>query len=347
MPFTPAQLVTGATYSLQTYERQEPIDQINIKHRLLEWLIKNKKDANYGNGALRTPIYYNNGSNTQNYFGADQVTYNERDPNQWTTWNYYNLHDGFWFDEDRLIAAGIYLTDDTQGIPTAQEKESLIDLLAQSYRAMKNSMQEHLSFEYYRDGTQSTKAAPGLEAIVDWTPAVGVVGGIDSAPNTWWRNNAILAVAAANLIDQMEVLWRNCMKYGGIMPNAIFCGSAFHDALRQQAGLTINRELTNGGNLKGGVTLDPGTNALFFHGVQVIWDPALDALDTLLTTTTRSKTCYFLNDTSLQLRPVRNNWMVNRRPERLPDRYVHYFGRTAKYGLVANQRNSLGIIQLA
>lgn len=347
MPFTAAQLVTGANYSLQTYDRKEPIDQINIKHRLLDWLVKNKKDTGYGNGAFREPVFYQNNGNTQNYFGADQVTYNERDPAQWTTFNYYNLHDGFWFDEDRLIAAGIYLTDDSDAIPTASEKESLIDLLQQSYRSMKEAMQLHLGLEYYRDGTQSTKAAPGLEAIIDWTPAVGTVGGIDGATNTWWRNNATLAVAAASLVDEMEILWRNCMKFGGILPTAIFCGSEFLDTYRQQAGLTINRQIDNGGNQRGGVSMDAGTTAVYFHGVELVWDPTLDELDTVLSTTTRTKTAYFVNDKALKLRPVRNNWMVNRRPERLPDRYVHYFAKTAKYGLTVNQRNSLGVIQLA
>ena len=39
--------------------------------------------------------------------------------------------------------------------------------------------------------------------------------------------------------------------------------------------------------------------------------------------------------------------MVDRKPERLPDRYVHYWARTAKFSLTSNQRNALGVIQLS
>lgn len=346
MPFTAAQLVTGANYSLATYDRKEPIDQINIKHRALDWLIKHKLETHFGNGSFREPVYYQNNSNTQNYFGADQVTYNERDPAKWTDFNYYNLHDGFWFDEDRLQAAGIQIVDDSDAIPTTQEKESLIDLLKTSYVSMKEAMQLHLGLEFYRDGSQSTKAAPGFEALIDWTPATGTVGGIDASTSTWWRNNAATGVAAAALIATMETQWKNCTKYGGKLPSAIFAGLTMHDTFRDQAALTINRQINDSGNAKGGITMDPSTNALFFHGVEVVWDPTLDELDTLLSTTTRGKTMYFVND-SVRLRPLRGAWMKNRRPERLPDRYVHYFAKTTKYGLVANKRNSTAVIQLS
>ena len=83
MPFTSAQLVTGANYTLNTYERKEPIDQINVQHVALDWLVRNKQDSLYGNGYHKEPLYYQNSSNYQNYFGADQVTYNERDPAMW------------------------------------------------------------------------------------------------------------------------------------------------------------------------------------------------------------------------------------------------------------------------
>ena len=104
MPFTAAQIARGATYALATYQKKEPLDQINVQHVTLDWLVKNKEVSSFGNGSFKEPLYISNGSNAQNYFGADQVTYNERDPATWTDWGYANLHDGFWFDEDRLTA---------------------------------------------------------------------------------------------------------------------------------------------------------------------------------------------------------------------------------------------------
>src|SRR5690606_12807180 len=120
------------------------------------------------------------GSNYQHYFGADQVTYNERDPNLWTSFPWYNVHDGFWFDEDRLLAAGIHIGDGDEA-PTRAEKSALVNLLKQSYRGLKDGLQENLALDLLRDGSHSSKACPGLAHIVDPTPSVGVVGGLDPA----------------------------------------------------------------------------------------------------------------------------------------------------------------------
>lgn len=347
MPFTTAQFTSGATYALQTFDKKDPIDQINQTHRALDWLVKNKKPSMFGNGAYREPLYYTNNSNYQQYFGADQVTYNERDPAMWTNYPWYNVHDGFWFDEDTLQAAGITITEDSSAVPTASEKEVLIDRLGIAFRATKNSLQDGMALDLYRDGTQSTKACPGFESVIDWTPAVGTSGGIDGGTYTWWRNNANIGATAANVITDSETLWKNCMRYGGKMPTAIFCGLAWQDNFRTYANQMVNRQLNDGGNAKGGVSIDPATNDLFFHGVPVIWDPTLEELDTLLSTTTRTKTAYFVNADSLSLRPVKGAWMVDRKPERLPDRYVYYWARTAKFSLTSNQRNALGVHQLS
>ncbi len=351
MPFTAAQLVAGATYTLNTYERKNPIDQINVKHVLLDWLVSNKKESLFGNGLHKEPVYYTNNSNYQNYFGADQVTYNERDPAKWVEFAWFNNHDGFWFDEDRLAANGIVLTDDKEAMPTAAEKDQLINLLDVSYTTLKEGINENLAYELYRDGTQSTKACPGIEHIVDWTPTVGTVGGLDAAVYTWWQNFASLAIAAAtNLLagtQEMEKAWRSCMRRGGMLPNKIVAGSAFMDAYRLQSVAAIGRQVNDGGANKGGVSLDPSVTNLYFHGVPIEWDPTLDELDTLLGTTTRSKTCYFLNSKAVSLRPLKGHWMTNRKPERLPDRYVHYFAKTSKYGLTTNKRNALAVLQIA
>lgn len=349
MPFTAGQLTTGASYTLDTYERTDPLDQVNTKHVLLDWLIKNKKPNTFGNGYLKLPLYYQNSSNYQNYFGADQVTYNEKDPAKWAEFPHYNFHDGFWFDEDRLAANGIVMTDDANAVPTMTEKEQLIDLLKISYRALKEGIHEQLAYEMYRDGSQSTKACPGIENIVDWDTAAGTVGGIDQATYTWWKNNTSTSIAAdTNLVagtNQMEVMWRACMRYGGSIPDKIVCGAGFYDALRKNSTTAILRQVNDGGLKKGGASMDAAVSDLYFHGIPVEWDPTLDALDTLLSTTTRTDTCYFLNSKHINLVPMKGHWMMNRKPERLPDRYVHYFGLTSKYSLVSNRRNALAILQ--
>jgi hypothetical protein len=349
MPFTPAQLVTGANYSLATYQKKDPIDQVNFQHATLEWLLKNKEVSTFGNGSFKEPIYISNNSNAQNYFGADQVTYNERDPAKWTDFTWFNMHDGFWFDEDRLLAAGITVKDDSDSIPTSTEKETLIDLLKVSYKSLKMGMQEALAFETLRDGSQSSKAVPGLAFLVDPTPATGIVGGIDASTNPYWQNNADIGIAATAglILTEMEKMWQACQLYGGMVPDFIVCGAAFLAKYKLEAGITINRQIHDGGNMRGGVTLDASINDAFFHGVPLVWDPTFEKLDALMGTTTQTKTCYFLNSNAIKFRPVKNNWMVDRKPERLPDRYVHYFAKTSKYGFTVNRRNALAVLSIA
>ena len=56
---------------------------------------------------------------------------------------------------------------------------------------------------------------------------------------------------------------------------------------------------------------------------------------------------YFVNQTNLNLRPFKGCWMVNRKPERLPDRYVHYWGLTSSYALTINKRNANAVLSIS
>lgn len=344
MPFTTDQLTRGADYAIKTFDKKDPIDQINFAHATLDWLVSGKAESEYMNGSFKEPIYVDNGGNTQAYFGADQVSYNERDPARWTDFTYANYHDGFWLDEDRLLQNGIRISDDGGALPSMGEKSRLLNLLEQSHSALKLGMQEHLAFETLRDGTQSAKSCAGLAHIIDPTPAVGIVGGINAATSTYWQNNANLAFTAANIVTEMEESYAACIRYGKKLPTAIRCGRAFYDAYVAAAVSAVQRHQAVAG--KSGSTMDASVEAVNFRGIPLIWDPTFEALDTLLSTSTQTKTAYFLND-SVKLRPVKGEWMRPRKPQDLPDRYVWYFGKTSKFQLTANKRNSLAVLSIA
>lgn len=344
MPFTTEQLTRGADYAVKSFNEREPVDQISYDMPTLDWLIKGKSPSDYLNGSHKDPLYMDHGSNYQNYFGADQVTYNQRDPDRWTDFAYFNNHDGFFFDEDTLRAAGIAISDDGGTSPTGDEKFRLLHLVEQAKKGLNKGWREQFNYECLRDGSQSTKAMPGLAHIVDPTPAVGTTGGINRANFTWWRNHANLAFAAANIITNMEAAWTACIRYGGRKPTKIVCGRAFYDAYVAAAVSAIQRHTVVQG--KGGVSMDASVEAVNFRGVPVEWDPSYEALDTLLGTTTQTKTCYFLND-AVKLRPLRGEWLRNRKPAKLPDRYVYYFGQTSKAGMTCDQLNSLAVLSIS
>ncbi|MGH8172310.1 MAG: phage major capsid protein, partial [Rhodanobacteraceae bacterium] len=76
MPVTPAQLLAGANYQLQSYAKDDPVDQFSVDRPFAKWLIANKVDTVFGNGIYNEKIRVSNDSNYQNYSGDDQVTYN-------------------------------------------------------------------------------------------------------------------------------------------------------------------------------------------------------------------------------------------------------------------------------
>src|SRR3546814_7003362 len=70
-----------------------------------------------------------------------------------------------------------------------------------------------------------------MSFIHDDPTAGAVVGGIDQAANTWWRNRATLGINAAtpenqNLVTTLQKEWRQLRRYGGV-PALVLAGSDF------------------------------------------------------------------------------------------------------------------------
>ncbi|MEN5154746.1 phage major capsid protein [Stenotrophomonas muris] len=348
MPFTTAQIAQGANYSLESYATNDPIDQINIAHTTLDLLVSNKEVSYFGNGIYNEKLFISNDSNYQNYSGADQVTYNERDPNRFAKFQYYSNHEGFWFDEDRLIAAGITIDDSGAGVPSSSEKEQLVNLLQSSWTAMKNGLQEGLALETLQNGSQSAKAVPGLDHIVSTTPGTGdIVGGINASTSTYWRNNASMAIASGGIVAALDAMWDACIRYGGAMPTDMRCGQAFLNAYKAETTTKVDRQIIV--NQQGGTGMDPSITRVFYKGIELIWDPTFELLDARLGAITYpwTKRCYLLNRNFIKFRPLKGHWMKKRKPEKLPDRYVTYYAQTNKYGMTAKKRNVHAVLSIA
>lgn len=351
MPVTSEQLIAGANYQLETYAKNDPVDQFTTARPLSQWLIKNKVDSVFGNGIFNEMVRTTNDSNYQNYTGDDQVTYNRKDTVRKAPFQHYEAHDGFSLNETELANNGVILTDDRNAVMTDAEKIQIVDKLREGYATLKDGFQENWDKEVHLDGSASTKAVPGLDLLVSTTPATTTVGGIDAsiAGNAYWRNSVstgISTATAGTLLAAMDTEWRKCMTYGGMVPDFIVCGSKFLDAYKKDVRDTHTLQITTPN--RGGSSLDGGTSGIYFNGVEVIWDPVFDALQAALSPTVAwDKRCYFLQSKSIKLRPVKGRWMVNRKPSRIYDRYTHYFALTADYGLTINKRNSNSVLSIA
>lgn len=350
MPFNAMQLTLAANYQLESYSESDPVDQVNNDHPFMKWMVANKVDTAGGAAYFNEKVRIGNDANYQNYFGDDQVSYNRRDTVRLAKFPWANFHDGFGVNEDELVANGINMIDSSEPqVVAGAEKFQVINMMKENFAVLKLGAQDSFSLEIHQDGSTNTKAIPGLDYIVSTTPTVGTVGGINAATATYWRNNASLAIAATagTLTNQMEIMWRACMLYGGRAPNKILVGSAFLDKYRQEYAATIVRQ----SQVNGGPTakMDVGTTDLFFHNVQLEWDPDFERLDTLLGAITYpwTKRAYFLNSASIKLRPIKGHWMINRKPPRMYDRYIYYFAITSKYRITTGQRNSMAVLSVA
>lgn len=349
MPFNATQIEQIGHYAITDFAKNEPVDQINAARPFYSWLVANKKEEPAVGQFFSENIYISNDSNGVNYFGADQVPYNSRDPVRQTQWAWYNRHEGFGYDEDTLRAAGIIKTDDREAVASGAEKAILWNRLKSSYYAMKEAMQEGLAIEFLRDGTQSAKAVPGLSHIVSTTPSSGTVGGI-SAANPYWQNNTALSIVTTtpsdgNINAALKRMQRAVTRYGGKMPTRIFAGQGFIEKLEQEnrAISHLNVTMNNSGS---GTSYDGGVATTKFDGIPVIWDPTFDQIDAIDSTTVWTKRAYMVSDESIRLRPVTGFWMLDRKPPRVYDRYTHYFGRTASYRLTTDRRNGSAVLSI-
>lgn len=360
MAFNPEQLSYGGKAAIDYYLKNDPVDQITQDKPFLKFLLANRSDWGGGLQYVVEQLRYSQDSNFQSYFGDQQVTYNRKRTLDQAKYTWGAWHDGFGLNEDELAQNGITMTDDKTATPTDSEKVQLTNLIQENTATLKLGFETGMDSMLHLDGSQSATDIPGLDHLIQTDPTVAsVVGGIDQSTNTWWRNNKSLAIAstAGLLTSEMEKQWRACTQYGGFSPDFIICGAAFLDAYRVDAGLTINRQIFNGGNMKGGVTLDSSIagkyavndSGLYFKGVPLIWDPTFENLDALYPSASPAwtKRCYFLNSKFIKLRPIKGHWMISRKPPRVYDRYVQYWGLTGKAALSVSKRNAMSVLSIA
>lgn len=348
MPVSTAQLLAGANYQLESYATGDPVDQFTTARPFSAWLIKNKMESVFGNGIFNEKVRVTNDSNYQNYTGDGQVDYNRRDTVRKAPFQYYSAHDGFSLNEHELADNGIILTDDRNAVMTEAERIQIVNKLRENHQVLKEGFQQNFDLEMHRSGATSALACPGLDAIVT-VDGTGTVGGIDSGTSAYWANNfntGISTASAGTLLAAMETEWRKCMTYGGMVPDAIFCGAKFFDAYKKDVRDTHSLQITT--PARGGSSLDGGTSGVYFNGVEVVWDPVMDALQVADDPTIDwDKRCYFLQSKALKLRPFKGRWLVNRKPSRIYDRYTHFFALTSDYSLTTNKRNAMSVLSIA
>lgn len=349
MPFNTEQLAYAGKHVLDYYLKNDPIDQINTERPLLKKMLAGKQPYGGGLQYVVEQLRYANDSNFQSFFGDSTVSYNRKRTLEQAKFSYGAFHDGFGLNEDELVQNGITLTDDKNAVASDAEKFQLTNLLTENMETLKIGFEENFDLMLHRDGSASATDIPGLDSLISLTPsASATIGTLNQQTYAWWRNYADLNISTAtsgNLVDRMEIAWRECTRRGGQKPDFILVGSDFLDAYRQDASDTVNRRLNTTG--RGNTGVDASVDGVYFKGVELVWDPVFDDLDAADSPATEwAKRCYFINTKHIKLRPIKGHWMVSRKPPRVYDRYVHYWALTSRAALTTNKRNAHAVLSI-
>lgn len=349
MPFTSQEIIDAGKAGLDFYLANKPVDQIALERPLLKALQAKKKSAPGAKQYVVEQLRKSYNSNFQWYNGSATVTYNRRQTLEQANYQWRSCHDGLALDEDRLAQNGIIITDNSGPSNASQaEKIQLTNLFEEQSEVLRLGFQEQFSYQLHLDGTQSTDAIAGLDALISLTQT-GTVGGIDRsvAANAYFRNNVATGLttttSTGTILNQMEVTWRNCRRNGGA-PDLIIVGSQFLDGYRN---FMINSFGRMDYGPSGFKRVEGGTETMTFQGVEMQWSPEFQELDSRFAPATPwEKRAYFLNTQTIRLRPIDGHDMITRKPPRAYDRYEYYWGLTWKGAMTLNRSNANAVLAL-
>lgn len=348
MPISPADLAELSKVSLDEYLRNEPVDNIGTEHPLLKRLMAKQKRFLGARLNVVENVRKGYGSNFGWAYGEAPVVFNKRNTTEHAAFPWKRCVDALYLDYDRLYGNGIEVREGDRGAYKLEqnEKVQLVNLLNEQNTSLRLGFEEKLDIDLHRDGTSSADAVPGLDALISTTPAVGTVGGIDAATQTYWRNFAQTGISTAtkgNLAEVMEAGHRACIRNGGT-PDFYLAGSDFIDAYRGELTITNNAESGSAKKVDVGVGTGVSTG-LYFKGAEILWDPTFSELDALDTPTVPwEKRCYMLNTRHLT---YRNDGMDIVQPTRPHDILALYLMVKLRVVLSTNRRNAHAVFAIA
>jgi hypothetical protein len=194
-------------------------------------------------------------------------------------------------------------------------EEAIIDLLESRIMNAEDTFMNGLSQGVYGDGTV-TNSVGGLQLLVSSSPTSGVVGGIDRASWSFWRNQAWSAgtngstvLGPASIVQQMDALWVQLIR-GRDYPDLIIMDNVMYryylaalQAIQRIGPEATAPEMAEYGfqslkYLNADVVLDGG-----FQGLSTDPLPFQTSSGTSAVGGTPSTTGYFLNTKYLKWRP--------------------------------------------
>lgn len=343
MPFTMEQVQNVANAALDFHMNSgTPKDQHIQDKPLLSRLRRKQKSIPGGKGRVDLPVVLETVSQLQGFEYDDEVSYGSPAKIRRVSAPYRLFHIGINVTMHELLHDGISIVDSGNGKRkvehTQREKTMLANIMDHKVRDMQEGFDKGLNELFWRDGTQSALAFPGVTGwIVDDPTAATVIGGIDQAANAKWRNRASLSITLGDTTGASNAVLRTLdfelpqlRRYGG-KPSVGFAGSDMIDRVKAERRYHGQLSQTGFANSQ-----DLSVGDFTFDGIPFFYDPTLDDLG-------YSKRLYLLDERALIPFIVEGEDEKMHNPSRPENKYVFYQAKTWVGGTICNQRNGCGV----
>lgn len=315
---------------------------------LLRELRAKQKTFPGGKGDIVVSPVFETQSTLEGFEGDDTLTFTNPTPIKQARYPWKMQHLGIKMTTEELLKDGISIVD-TNGASTSQHSGRDVTVIQNILQSKMDDMSEGwskgMNDMLWKDGTQSAKDVPGIQYLIAENPAVGVVGGIDRATQTLWRNVALTSAngssevtpntANSTLIRTLQKQVRQLKRYGSPQ-YLILAGSAFMDAIEDEAYAKGTLTQTGFSN-----KTEAGIGQVSIRGLGTfMYDPTLDTLG-------KSKFAYFIDTRAITLMPIEGEDMKRHNPARPHDKMVVYKSMTWAGGLAMKQANTSMVAEIA
>ena len=216
-----------------------------------------------------------------------------------------------------------------------REKWQAVSIAESRIDALIAGLRNKTGLSLYGLGTaDGGKEFGGLRLLVADAPATGVVGGIDGATETWWRNQADLGTAditAATILSKMNAMQLACTR-GSDQPDLIMADATFFTAYWES--------LQENARHMSPKMADAGFRTLEFVGTPVVYD-AQCATDL---TNVGAGRMYFLNCEYLYFRKAPERWFSTEDSRKVENADYDVIPNWTMGNLTTNARFLQGVI---
>jgi hypothetical protein len=343
--YTAQELDNIANSVLDFHIKGKAKSQIDQDRPLFDDLTRGQEFFPGGKEFITTPVKGQYDTTMVGYSHDDEVSFVNPANTKRAQWKWYELSGGISITLTELKAAGISVVDSMTSERTSSHSRKdmieLTNLLTEKFDDMDEGSKRSFAEMLWRDGTQDSKAVPGVQSIITTTPTTGVKGGLDSAALTFWRNRVSLNIDSStatnqNLVNTLQKEVRQLRRFAKAPKFRAYAGSDLMDAFEKELRALGNYTETGWAN-KG--KIDASIADIAFKGVDINYEPLLDDLSL-------SKFLYWLDLSAIKLMPMEDEAWKLHTPARPPQKYVMYRSHTWTGALCAKQLNSSGVYSI-